>query len=211
MASVRSDDVDERWANLITRAQAGDEQAFAQIWRRHQPSLLRYLEIVSGRHAAEDVAADTWVSMVRALPRFRGDEVGFKALLFTTARSRLVDASRRAKARPQVASDLASISALDGLDTIDLRHAGIGDEIDAGIERDESTRAALSLIACLPPGQAEVVALRVIAGLDNDDVARITGKRSGAVRVAYSRGIAGLAGMIDLPSGVTDPDEPAFR
>jgi RNA polymerase sigma-70 factor, ECF subfamily len=211
MDSVRSVDVDEPWAKLIKRAQAGDERAFAQIWRRHQPSLLRYLEIVSGRHGAEDVAADTWVSMVRALPRFRGDEVGFKALLFTTARSRLVDGTRRAKARPQIASDLESIGGLDGLDAIDLRQAGIGDEVSAGIERDEATRAALSLIACLPPGQAEVVALRVIAGLDNDDVARITGKRSGAVRVAYSRGIAALAGLVDLPSRVTDPDEHAFR
>ena len=224
MPRMRSADVDEPWAELIRRAQGGDERAFAQIWRRHQPSLLRYLEIVGGRHAAEDIAADTWVSIVRALPRFRGDEAGFKALLFTTARSRLVDGTRRAKARPQVSSDLDGIDGIErihGLASIDLRQAGIGDEVSAGIERDEATRAALSLIACLPPGQAEVVALRVVADLDNAEVARITGKRPGAVRVAYSRGIAALAGMLDLASPglaspaltgpVTDPDAPAFR
>lgn len=207
MPEMRSDGVDEPWAELIRRAQAGNERAFAVIWRRHQPSLLRYLEIV-GRDGAEDVAAETWVSIVRALPRFRGDEAGFKALLFTTARSRLVDGVRRANARPQVMSDLDAIGGIDG---IDLRRAGIGDDVTAGVERTEAIRAALSLIACLPPGQAEVVALRVIVGLDNDEVARITGKRSGAVRAAYSRGLAALSGMVDLPSRVTDPDEPAFR
>ena len=199
---MRSDDVDDPWAELVRRAQKGDERAFAVIWRRHQPSLLRYLEIVGARHGAEDVAADTWVSIVRALPRFRGDEAGFKALLFTTARSRLVDGARRAQARPQVTSDL---------DAADVRWASTGDAVPAGIEQAEATRAALSLIACLPPGQAEVVALRVIGGLDNAEVARITGKRSGAVRVAYSRGLAALAAMVDRPSRVTDPDEPAFR
>lgn len=205
MPAVRSADVDEPWAQLITRAQGGDERAFAVIWRRHQPALVRYLEIVGGRQGADDVAAETWASMVRALPRFRGDEAGFKALLFTTARSRLIDGTRRAKARPEVASDLEAI------DGSGLRQVVLDDDVTTGIERDEGTRAALALIACLPPGQAEVVALRTIAGLDNAEVGRITGKQSGAVRVAYSRGIAALAAMIELASRVTDPDEPAFR
>ena len=206
MPALRSADVDEPWAQLITRAQRGDERAFGAIWRRHQPALLRYLEIVGGRHGADDVAAETWASMVRALPRFRGDEAGFKALLFTTARSRLIDGARRAKARPQVTSDLEAI------DGTGLRQVVLDDDqVTAGIERDEGTQAALALIACLPPGQAEVVALRAIVGLDNAEVARITGKQSGAVRVAYSRGIAALAALIDLPDHVTDPDEPAFR
>jgi RNA polymerase sigma-70 factor (ECF subfamily) len=205
MPAVRSADVDEPWAQLITRAQGGDERAFAAIWRRHQPALVRYLEIVGGRQGADDVAAETWASMVRALPRFRGDEAGFKALLFTTARSRLIDGTRRAKARPEVASDL------EGIDGSGLRQVVLDDDVTTGIERAEGTRAALALIACLPPGQAEVVALRAVAGLDNAEVGRITGKQPGAVRVAYSRGIAALAAMIDLPSRVTDPDEPAFR
>lgn len=211
MPALRSADVDETWVQLITRAQEGDERSFATIWRRHQPALLRYLEIVGGRQVADDVAAETWASMVRALPRFRGDEAGFKALLFTTARSRLIDGTRRAKVRPQVASDLCGTDGIDGIDGTGLRQVVLDDDFTTGIERDEGTRAALALIRCLPPGQAEVVALRAIVGLDNAEVARITGKQSGAVRVAYSRGIAALAGLIDRPSRVTDPDEPAFR
>lgn len=200
---MRSVGVDDEWAGLLGRAQAGDERAFAAIWRHHQPGLLRYLEIVAGRHVAEDLAAETWVSVVRSLPRFRGGESGFKSFLFTTARSRVVDGARRAKARPQVASDIDTLA--------DLAPAAEPAEAGAALEQREATKAALDLIARLPEGQAEVVALRVVGGLDNSEVARITGKRSGAVRVAYSRGIAALAAMVGDRDGVTDAHLRAFR
>lgn len=199
---MRSVDVDESWPELVRRVHAGDERAFAVLWRRHHPALVRYLEVVAGREAAEDLAAETWISMIRSLPRFRGDAAGFKALLFTTARSRVVDGVRRAAARPQVARDLDD----------DAGHGLLGDDdVSAGLERAEATRAALALIARLPPGQAEVVALRVVGGLDTREVAKAVGKRPGTVRVAYSRGMASLAALIGERGGVTDPDAPAFR
>jgi len=192
--------VEQTWADLVERVQAGDEQAFTCLWRRHHPSLVRYLEIVGGPNGAEDLAAETWISVVRSLPRFRGGEAGFKALLFTTARSRLVDHARRARVRPLSARSL---------DERDERPTA--DDPGARIERAEATQAALDLIARLPPAQAEVVALRVIGGLGNAQVAAITGKASGAVRVAYSRGLATLTGLVSHPGPVTDPEEPAFR
>ncbi|MEO5678548.1 MAG: sigma-70 family RNA polymerase sigma factor [Acidimicrobiales bacterium] len=201
---MRSVDVEEMWTELVRRVQSGDERAFAVLWRRHQPSLLRYLEIVAGPNAAEDVAADTWISLVRALPRFRGTESGFKALLFTTARSRLVDAARRAQSRPQVVRPL---------DDVDGPAAGEGP--GAELERAEATRAALAMIARLPAAQAEVVALRIIGGLDHAEVAAVVGKSQGAVRVASSRGLAALAEMVRGAGGgdaaVTDPSSLTFR
>lgn len=199
---MRSDIVDERWPDLLRRVQAGDERAFADLWRRNQPGLVRYLEIMAGGGGAEDLAAETWISVVRSLPRFRGDEQGFKSFLFTTARSRLVDGARRAQARPQVAGDLEGFERPSAADA---------DGVGAALERAEATQAALALIARLPPGQAEVVALRVVGGLDNAEVAEVTGKQQGAVRVAYSRGLSALAAMVGPGGRVTDPDEPAFR
>jgi RNA polymerase sigma-70 factor (ECF subfamily) len=55
----------------------------------------------------------------------------------------------------------------------------------------QSTRAALALIVQLPRDQAEVVALRVLGGLGVAEVARITGRRPGAVRVLAHRGFVG--------------------
>ena len=53
--------------------------------------------------------------------------------------------------------------------------------------------AALRVIADLPTDQAEAVALRVLAGLEVNWVAAITGKRPGTVRVLTHRGLRRLA------------------
>jgi RNA polymerase sigma-70 factor, ECF subfamily len=65
-----------------------------------------------------------------------------------------------------------------------------------------SAQAVMALLATLPPDQAEIIVLRVVAGLDNQDVARIVGKTPGAVRVAAHRGLRRLAATVDR-AGVT--------
>jgi RNA polymerase sigma-70 factor (ECF subfamily) len=56
-----------------------------------------------------------------------------------------------------------------------------------------STARALELVASLPPEQAEMVMLRVVAGLDVAAVAQIVGKSPGAVRVSVHRGLRALS------------------
>src|SRR5687768_12180478 len=87
------------FARRLAAAQEGDEAAFTELFRAVQPRLLRYLQVVAGP-LAEDVAADTWLSVVRGLHRFSGDEAGWTAWVFTIARARLVDARRRAANTP---------------------------------------------------------------------------------------------------------------
>jgi RNA polymerase sigma-70 factor (ECF subfamily) len=60
------------------------------------------------------------------------------------------------------------------------------------IAQDATTRA-LELVATLPPAQAEMVMLRVVAGLEVADVARLVDKKPGAVRVAVHRALQTLA------------------
>jgi RNA polymerase sigma-70 factor (ECF subfamily) len=65
-----------------------------------------------------------------------------------------------------------------------------------------ATEEALAAVTALPPQQAEVILLRVVAGLDTDAVARIVGTSPGAVRVAAHRGLRRLAQILTM-SGVT--------
>jgi len=64
------------------------------------------------------------------------------------------------------------------------------------------TQAALALVAQLASLQAEVIVLRVMAGLDVDSVARLVGRSPGAVRVAAHRGLRRLAQIL-ASQGVT--------
>jgi len=58
------------------------------------------------------------------------------------------------------------------------------------------------LVARLPPHQAEVILLRVVAGLDTETVARLVGRNPGAVRVAAHRGLRRMAEIL-AEAGVT--------
>jgi RNA polymerase sigma-70 factor, ECF subfamily len=85
--------IGEEFAGLLGAAQGGGEAAFSRLWRDANPALLRYLRVITPG-AEEDIAAETWVQVVRGLPAFRGDEQAWRAWLFTTARRRAVDLAR---------------------------------------------------------------------------------------------------------------------
>jgi RNA polymerase sigma-70 factor (ECF subfamily) len=169
---------------LLDAARAGDEQSFAALWRALNPPLLRYLYLLEPS-AAEDLAAEVWLEVVRGLGRFTGDEASFRAWVFTIARHRGLDWRRHAARRPT--------SPLPGEMFAD--RAAADDPAAAALE-SLATERALALIAQLPPDQAEVVVLRVVAGLDVARVATIVGKRPGTVRVLGHRGLRRLAELL---------------
>lgn len=174
----------------LADARAGDQEAFAAIFRDIQPSLLRYLQVIAA-DAADDMAGDTWLQVIAGLASFRGDEQAFKAWLFTIARHRTIDWAR-SRARRQALP--ARLGVTDGQQVTP-------DTAEVVLER-LSTRAILAAIASLPNDQAEIILLRVVAGLDAPAVGRIVGKTPGAVRVAAHRGLRRLASVLDQ-TGVT--------
>jgi RNA polymerase sigma-70 factor, ECF subfamily len=170
---------------ILAAAKHRDERAFAVLYRELQPPLLRYLRVIAPA-VCEDLAAETWLEVARGLDRFEGGEAGFRSWVFTVARHRTVDLRRREARQP----------------VIPLPPDAFPDRSDAGDAADAaltaiSTRAALALIGRLPPDQAEVVALRIVGGLDVAQVAAIVSKRPGTVRVLSHRGLRRLAELLE--------------
>ena len=182
--------VGEDFAALLAAAQCGSEQAFSVLWRDVNPALLRYLRVVAAEHA-EDVAAETWVQVVRGLPRFTGDEAAWRAWLFTTARRRMLDQVRLRKRHPS--EPLDEISPMDIPRTADAEQLAMD---------NMATESAMALLSKLPEQQAEVIFLRVVAGMDTEAVAEMLGRSPGAVRVAAHRGLKKLATLLS-GAGVT--------
>jgi RNA polymerase sigma-70 factor, ECF subfamily len=164
----------------LLAAQSGDEAAFAALWRQLHPALLRYLRVIAPG-TAEDVASECWLQVMRSLRRFSGDEAGFKSWLFTIARNKVTDGRRRARRRPA-----------ERLEDHVAEETAAGDDTEAAVLEQLGTEAALRLIAALPPDQAEIIMLRVVAALDVADVARIVHKSPGAVRVTSHRALRRL-------------------
>jgi RNA polymerase sigma-70 factor (ECF subfamily) len=169
----------------IHAARAGDEDAFVVVWRTLHPPLLRYLR-VRGDDGTEDLASETWLQVLRSLETFVGDAREFRAWLFTIARNRAVDAGRARTRRPSV-----PVADVTELRPETHRHAAPSAE-DVALDNDGTARA-LRLVASLPAAQAEMVMLRVVAGLDVADVAELLGKKPGTVRVTVHRALQSLA------------------
>lgn len=57
----------------LAALRAGDEETFRALINRHGPSMIRVAQVyVRGRAAAEDVVQETWLRVIRGLPRFEG-------------------------------------------------------------------------------------------------------------------------------------------
>jgi RNA polymerase sigma-70 factor (ECF subfamily) len=174
----------------LRAAKKGDDEAFASIWREFHPGLVRYLRVKAASDA-EDLAADTWCRAIRALRSFEGDEDGFRAWLYASARNRLIDWQRGSHKR-FLSIDNAKLLMMPSARTV-----------ESEVEENSATEEALALIALLPPDQAEAVMLRTVAGLDVSAVAEIMRRTPGSVRVLCHRGLRRLEDMLasDAASG----------
>jgi RNA polymerase sigma-70 factor (ECF subfamily) len=174
----------DEFGRLLAAAQGGDEDAFAAIWRRFNPQLVRYMRVMAGG-IAEDLTADTWLQVTRKLLSFEGDETAFRAWIYTIARNRHIDWRRQASRRAESPVDVQSFE----------RRAG-GDDPVATVEAKMSTDSAIALVATLPDAQAEAVMLRAVAGLPVAAAAEIMGRPPGTVRVLCHRGLRKLEGIL---------------
>ena len=166
--------------DVLSAARAGGEWAWALIYRDLAPQVVGYLR-TRGSDAPEDVAGEVFLQIVRDVQRFDGDERDFRAWVFTIAHHRLLDAVRRENRRPvEPVADERLVSA-----------AGVGDveeEAIAALDVDRVRR----LLGRLSPDQQDVLLLRLFGQLTLEEVARVVGKRPGAVKALQRRGLAAL-------------------
>jgi RNA polymerase sigma-70 factor (ECF subfamily) len=168
----------------LAAAQRGDEDAFTVLFRQTQPTLLRYLRVVA-QDDADDLAAETWVQVVRGLRSFQAEEsAAFRAWVLSIGRHRWIDLLRSRRRRPE--SPMADVpEQASPVDPVEFVHELM------------STEAALGLIRTLPREQAEVVMLRYVADLDIARTAEVLGKQPGAIRVLSHRGLHRLRAALN--------------
>jgi RNA polymerase sigma-70 factor (ECF subfamily) len=184
---------------VVASARAGEEWAVAVLFRREQPRLLRYLA-ARAPGSADDIASQVWLEAMRGIHRFAGDDTDFRRWLFVIARRRAANERRRRgrdRAEPVAPERMRDLPGGDDpAETVGERLAG-----------DEAARRIVEL---LPEMQADVVLLRVVAGLDVAEVARLVGRKPGAVRVLQHRALRRLAKELGgqvTPSGLAGMEE----
>jgi RNA polymerase sigma-70 factor (ECF subfamily) len=168
----------------LQAARNGDEVAFRTLYRQIQPRLLRYVRTLVGEEA-EDVTSEAWLQIARDFASFSGEIDDFRGWTAAIARNRALDHLRYRKRRP-----------IDTTPADRLPEQLAPDDTETAVMDILATRAAFALIARLSRDQAEIIVLRVVVGLDTNAVAKLLGKRAGAVRTAAHRGLRRLEQLL---------------
>lgn len=159
---------------LIRLAKAGDKEAFSKLYELYFTPVFRYLYCrTSNYETSEDLCQEVFLKACRAIPRFRFQGRPFLSYLFTIARHSLIDYFRKRKEvllenDREVAGSGSPQKDIINQEELDLLHRALKD---------------------LSPDQKEVIVLRFLAGLDNQEVSHLLDKSQEAVRQLQSRAL----------------------
>ncbi len=171
-----------KWAALpdptpaeVRRAAGGDADAFKLIVERYQGMVYSVAYNVLGNHTdAEDAAQEAFLRCYRKLPQYRA-EAAFSTWLFRLALSSTIDYQRREKRRPEP---------VEVPDLVDDSTPELGEGV---------TPATLtSALRDLPEDYRVPTVLRDVYGLPYQEIADLTGRPLGTVKVMVHRGRASL-------------------
>jgi RNA polymerase sigma-70 factor (ECF subfamily) len=173
---------------LARAAVAGEGQAFAELYDRHEQRVYGFcLRLLGNPADAADATQETFMRLLKRLPALDGRELNFVAYVFTAARHACYDI-------------------IEGRRRVELS----GEEIEASgpeqgaIDEDPERAAMLAATrelterahARLPERQREVLALRELEGLSYEQIGEVLELKPNAVAQLISRARIKLAELV---------------
>lgn len=178
---------DERRAawDVVARVQAGDAQAFGELYDRYVTVVYRFvLARVRDQYLAEDLTSDTFLRALKAIGSltYLGQDPG--AWLMTIARNLVFDHYKSARARLEAPSEV-----------IDIVHE-TAHSAEYLVVQQASRREVMAAVAQLGDAQKECVILRFILQLSVEETAQIMDKPHGAIKSLQHRAMRSLLAIL---------------
>jgi RNA polymerase sigma-70 factor, ECF subfamily len=163
---------DERITAWALAAGRGDREALSAFVRATQRDVLRFVSHLCDPGQAEDLAQETYLRAVAALPRFEA-AASARTWLLSIARRVAADAVRAAGRRPRT-------TAVADWDAVAVR---------AGATRRAGDEAVLlaQLVAALDPDRHEAFVLTQVLDLSYAEAAQVCGCPVGTIRSRVAR------------------------
>ncbi|MEJ3958972.1 sigma-70 family RNA polymerase sigma factor [Brachymonas sp. G13] len=169
--------------DCIARAQCGDAAAFAELVRRFQERVYRFLlRLTRTREDAQDLTQETFMHAYEALPRWRPD-AQFSTWLLRIARNQAYDMLRRSQRVDFVALEPEHAAQL--VDT--------GPTPDVALQGTQQLQLLDAALGRLPADQREVLLLREIEQLSYDEIAQVLDVPLGTIKSRIARARLALA------------------
>lgn len=202
---------DTQTLDLLARAAAGDPAASESLLSLHRDRLRRMVSVrldarVRQRLDPSDVVQETLVEAAHKLAAYAESRpVPFYPWLRRLAWENLVRLHERhiAAARRSVAREIQSLPSLpdESTDALVQQLSESGLAPDGRMLRAELKARVTAGLAQLKPTDREVLELRFLEQLSNDEIALALGVASGTVRVRVTRALARLARRLDGANG----------
>src|SRR5918999_344878 len=176
---------------LAQRAAAGDGDAFAELYERHEGRAFNLCyRILGSRDDAADATQEAFLGVLRRLPQLADRDVVFGSYLLTSARNACYDLIERRR-RTQPSDEIPeSATPMGG----GVGGGGVG--FDPGDPEDDPERKVLLEARneeirvanlSLPERQREVLALRELEELSYDEIAELMDMNRNSVAQLISR------------------------
>jgi len=165
---------------LITRALAGDRDAFGDLVRRHQSAVRQFLRHLArgDAAAADDLAQETFVTAWRTLPRYHGGSA-FNTWLLGIAHNHWRNARRRER----------SHDALDATNPPEF-------STPASTHQSDLSHDLNAALAQLDSDERTVLHLGYQQGLSHPEIAALLACPLGTVKTNLARGKARLRNLL---------------
>ncbi|MCA1719763.1 MAG: sigma-70 family RNA polymerase sigma factor [Actinobacteria bacterium] len=177
---------------LVQRAQAGDAEAFGELYDRYVDLVYRYIYYrVGTTQLAEDLTSETFLRALRRITSFtwQGRDVG--AWFVTIARNLIADHYKSGRYRLEMTTDDVSESGSTKL---------VEDGPENSVLEAMQNKVLLEAVKQLNAEQQECIVLRFLQGLSVAETAEAMGKNDGAIKALQYRAIRSLGRL--LPEGV---------
>ena len=186
-----SEIVRKRERKLVEAACRGEHSAIEALYRNHYDTIFRYVTLRLGSAAAaEDVASQVFLGMIRGLSRYQDEGKPFIAWLYGIAQ-RQIAFFQRGQGRQPLPVDLDSAGELLA-DTAGPHATAEGRELRLRVAK---------ALGRLPDGQREVITLRYVLSLSLAETAAAVGRTEGAVKQLQLRGLNTLKSILG-PGGI---------
>jgi RNA polymerase sigma-70 factor (ECF subfamily) len=180
------DESAEHVRDLVARGQQGDREALEELYLIHFDRIYSYLHVsVGNRHDAEDLTTQTFLKMLEKIGSFRWQSAPFSAWLFRIAHNLAMDHFRAGR-RWQPTEDVPEPPPHDAEPSAEFEAL-----------RTIGRESMLKLIEHLSPEQQQVLTLKFVFNLTNEEVAAVLDKTHGAVKSLQHRALVSLQKQIE--------------
>ncbi|MEM8609559.1 MAG: RNA polymerase sigma factor [Myxococcota bacterium] len=156
--------------DLLLAYRNGDARSFRTLFERYRNPLFNFiLRRVKDPALAEELYQDVWIRVIESGDRFRGD-AKFSTWIYTIARNRCIDRSRRSKNR--IHRSLDSPQTDSGRPLIEAVRASAPSTDDLATASSIKERIARA-VEELPEEQQEVFLMRQLQGLGFQEISDV--------------------------------------